>query len=88
MNWKVSVKKKQLKKLDKLPSKVKEIFLALETDLIFNGPEQPTWKNYSKLEKNKYHCHLNYHYVACWTAEKETITIEVYYVGSREKAPY
>ncbi len=42
MNWKVSIKKKQLKKLDKLPSKVKEIFLALETDLIFNGPEQPT----------------------------------------------
>ena len=50
--------------------------------------KQPTWKNYSKLGKNKYHCHLNYRHVACWTAEKETITIEVYYVGSREKAPY
>lgn len=88
MNWKVSVKKKQLKKLNKLPSKVQDLFVFLQQDLKFGGPEQPSWKNYSKLEKNKYHCHLNYRYVACWTAEKETITIEVYYVGSREKAPY
>ncbi|MHB9138047.1 MAG: hypothetical protein ACYC4Q_01440 [Victivallaceae bacterium] len=67
---------------------MRQIFLALERDLKTDGPEPPTWKNYSKLEWNKYHCHLNYHYVACWTAEKETITIEVYYVGSRENAPY
>jgi len=88
MTWKVSVKKKQLKNLNKLPLDVKQIFLALESDLRADGPEQPTWKNYSKLEGNKYHCHLNYHYVACWTAAKTTITIEVYYVGTREKAPY
>ena len=88
MKWKVSVKKKQLKSLDRLPSKVKDLFAFLLQDLEYDGPEQPTWKNYSKLGKNKYHCHLNYRYVACWTAEKETITIEVYYVGSREKAPY
>jgi len=31
---------------------------------------------------------LNYHYVACWRTDKATITIEVYYVGSREKNPY
>jgi hypothetical protein len=31
---------------------------------------------------------LNYRYVACWTCRKNEIEIEVYYVGSREKAPY
>ena len=49
---------------------------------------QNSWPNFSPLGKDKFHCHLNYRYVACWTYEKETITIEVYYAGSREKAPY
>ena len=35
---------------------------------------------------NEYHCHLSYHWVACWRHEKETIEIEVYYAGSRENA--
>jgi hypothetical protein len=35
-----------------------------------------------------YHCHLSYRYVACWTWRKKEIVIEVYYVGSRENAPY
>jgi hypothetical protein len=26
--------------------------------------------------------------VACWTCRKDEIVIEVYYAGSREKAPY
>jgi hypothetical protein len=26
--------------------------------------------------------------VACWSCRKNRIVIEVYYVGSREKAPY
>ena len=46
------------------------------------------FKNYGKLRENEYHCHLTYHYVACWRHEKNTITIEVQYVGSRENAPY
>ena len=84
MIWSVKIKKRQLKKLDNLPLKIRDLFTFLERDLKLNGPEQPSWKNYSKLGKTKYHCHLNYRYVACWTAAKETITIEVYYVGSRE----
>ena len=31
---------------------------------------------------------LTYRHVACWTFRKGEIEIEVYYVGSREKAPY
>lgn len=47
---------------------------------------QKDWHNFSPLDKGKYHRHLNYRYVACWTHSKEEILIEVYYVGSREKA--
>ena len=40
------------------------------------------------LSETEYHCHLAYSWVACWRHEKYTITIEVYYAGSRENAPY
>ncbi|MDD2238242.1 MAG: hypothetical protein PHP44_09575 [Kiritimatiellae bacterium] len=88
MGYVVHVKKKAEKNLSKLSLEVRQLFFLLAQDLRETGPEQPGWKNYSKLGKGKYHCHLNYHHVACWTYEKETIIIEVYYVGSREKAPY
>lgn len=86
--WKIQIKKKVQKNLKKLPENVRKNFLALAQDLKSDGPVQTSWPNYSKLNKLEYHCHLNYHYVACWTADDQTITIEVYYVGSRENAPY
>lgn len=49
---------------------------------------QKNWPNYSKLGDSKYHCHLAYSWVACWSYEKGEIKIEVYYAGSRENAPY
>jgi hypothetical protein len=52
------------------------------------GPVQPYYINYSKLGNSTYHCHLSYRWVACWRNEKDTFIVEVYYVGSREKAPY
>jgi len=68
---------------------VAEGFKALVDILAACGPAGAhDWKNYGKLSGNEYHCHLTYHYVACWRHEKQTITIEVYYVGSREAAPY
>ncbi|MDQ3002066.1 MAG: hypothetical protein M3Y08_12505 [Fibrobacterota bacterium] len=88
MAFEVRVKKQALKKLPKLPSLVQEKFAFLTRDLKEKGPVQAAWPNYSKLGKDQYHCHLNYSYVACWTYQKETITIEVYYVGSRQSAPY
>lgn len=86
--WSVKIKKKADKNLDRLPNNVKQLFFLLLKDLKESGPVQPTWPNYSKLGAGNYHCHLNYRYVACWTANKESITIEVYYAGSRENAPY
>lgn len=86
--WQVTVKKSVLKRLPRLPREVQQLFAFLTRDLESSGPVRADWPNYSKLGKNQYHCHLNHHYVACWTAEKATITIEVFYVGSRENAPY
>ncbi len=86
--YQVNVKKKALKNLGKLDSNVQQRFLRLAQYLRENGPIAKTWQNFSDLGKGKYHCHLTYHYIACWAHEKGTIIIEVYYVGSRENAPY
>ena len=84
----VVVKKKVQKALARLPQAIVAKFGALVADLENNGPVQPSWPNYSQLGGGDYHCHLTYHHVACWHCENESITIEVYYVGSREGAPY
>ena len=88
MAFKVKIKKKILKSLRKLPANIQDKFLILSMDLEEKGPVQKEWPNFSALGENLYHCHLSYHWVACWKHEKGTITIEVYYVGSRENAPY
>ena len=89
MQWTVLIKKKVAKDLKKLPKEVQLLAQFLVEDLISDGPIQFTWKNYSRLQGNTYHCHLNYSYVACWeVTDKNIKLIEVYYVGSREKAPY
>ena len=88
MNYEVVIKKRTGKGLRKLPVLVQKKMAVLAKDLQEKGPEQPTWQNYSKLSKTEYHCHLGTSWVACWRHQKDTIIIEVYYVGSREKAPY
>jgi len=92
MSFQVRYKKKVEKHIDKLPKKIKQRLFAL-ADLEDMGPVRRNWPNYSKLGKPKggvikHHCHLDRSWVACWTHEEETILIEVYYVGSRESAPY
>lgn len=87
--WQVKIKRKIDRKTVALPVNIRALFAELLEDLKNNGPEQPEWPNYSKLGGNKYHCHLNYRYVACWTLDDEkNLILEVYYVGSRESAPY
>ena len=89
--WQVLVKKKIQKNIDKLPLSVKQRLFALLEQIEEKGPIRKEWQNFSELEKNKnkYHCHLTYRYVACWEVLKDKkIIVEVYYVGSRENAPY
>lgn len=86
--YKVIIKKRLLRQVEKMPKFERKKLDALVADLRASGPIRAEWMNYSKLSANEYHCHLSYHWVACWRHEKETIEIEVYYAGSRENAPY
>ena len=87
--WHIQIKRKLLRDLESLPTAVQRKFAALKVDLESTGPEQTSWQNYSKLGENKYHCHLTHHYVACWLSiSNAEMILEVYYVGSRENAPY
>ena len=88
MKYEVRIKKKVARGLDKLPADVQKLLFLLMADLQADGPIQESWRNFSPFGKDRYHCHLKYRYVACWTCRNNEIVIEVYYVGSREKAPY
>ena len=86
--YRVLTRKKIAGNLDQLPENIKKLLFLLIADLQADGPVQKRWKNFSALGNDRFHCHLTYHYVACWKCRKNEIIIEVYYVGSREKAPY
>lgn len=88
MRYKVVVKRKVLKDVERMPKPEQAKLAILIDGLSRSGPVQPVWPNYSKLSPSEYHCHLSRKWVACWRHEKETIEIEVYYAGSRENAPY
>ena len=88
MPFEVKIKKKVLHGLKKLPQNVRKLLFLLIENLRSDGPVQKSWDNFSPLGDDKFHCHLSYRYVVCWTYRKGEIEIEVYYVGSREKAPY
>jgi mRNA-degrading endonuclease RelE of RelBE toxin-antitoxin system len=88
MCYEVKIKKKVSRGLKKLPKNVRKLLFLLIEDLKADGPIQKSWNNFSSLGSDKYHCHLTYRYVACWTYQQGEIEMEVYYVGSREKAPY
>ena len=86
--YEVRIGKKALKGIAKLGKKEREMLAKLISDLRRSGPSQPAYPHFSALGGSRYHCHLSYHWVACWYNEKGNIKIEVYYVGSRESAPY
>jgi len=90
--WEVYLSKKVRKQYSRLPKKVQKTFRAFIIDLEASGPIQGTWKNYSKLSSVNHHCHIKTGrptYVVCWEVKNKMIKlIEVYYVGTHEKAPY
>lgn len=88
---KVKIKNKILKNVKKMPSARQDDFFDLIEDLQATGPIQKGWKNFSPLndKKTEFHCHLDYRWVACWRVLSDSqLELEVYYAGSREKAPY
>jgi len=86
--YNVFIANKILKSAEKFPENIQTKFRFLLRDLKRKGPVQKHWPNFSKIGTDKYHCHLSYRYVACWTYYKKTTAVEVYYAGTRENAPY
>ena len=80
------------KQFSRLSKRIKDDIDALVLDLEYDGPMQPQWNNFPKLSKNEYHCHVKKGhptYVICWrVTDKKEKLMEVYYVGTHEKAPY
>jgi mRNA-degrading endonuclease RelE of RelBE toxin-antitoxin system len=94
MSWQVFFRKQTVHQLNKLPKHIVELVRALVHEIEKFGPLRNNWKNFSKLRgaENLYHCHIKQGrptYVVCWKVEDKKIKIvEVYYVGTHEKAPY
>ena len=91
MSWKVIVTKKASKQAVKLPQAIRSTLQTLIDEIRTKGPVRGDWPNYSKLADGRHHCHLkkgNPTYVAVWVEDKQTITVEIIYAGTHEKAPY
>ena len=91
MQWKVLIHKRAEKQALKLPRPVLAALYTLMESIRREGPVRGDWPNYSKLPGARHHCHLKKGrptYVAVWTEDKNTITVEIIYAGTHEKAPY
>ena len=91
MVWTVKLTNKAAKQYAKLPKPIRDSIDTLMVEIRITGPVRGNWPNYGKLTGNQHHCHLKKGkptYVAVWSEEKETITVEVTYAGTHEKAPY
>lgn len=97
MTWKILIHKKVVKQLKQLDDDVIAVFRLLVSGLEVNGPAPGVgWRNYGKLKLGKgrdlRHCHLTSGkptYVCCWeVVDKKIQILEIYYVGTHEKAPY
>ena len=95
ISWTINSTRAADKQAAKLSEKVMLKLRLLFMDLATKGPTVSEWPNYGKLrgtKGDKRHCHLQSGkptYVCCWElVDKKRKIIEVYYVGTHEKAPY
>lgn len=96
MKWNIVFTNKAAKQVQQLDERVILALQALINDLKIKGPAPGKhWPNYGKLHgrrnEDKRRCHLikgNPTYICCWNTNKLEYQIEVYYVGTHEKAPY
>jgi hypothetical protein len=93
MAWTVKLHRNVEKQALKLPRLAIAALYELMASIRATGPVRGDWPNYGKLEgtTHRHHCHLKKGhptYVAVWTEDKQTITVEIIYAGTHEKAPY
>jgi hypothetical protein len=100
-DWKVDFSPKASRQLARLEKEQPDIYASASTlvrEIEIDGPIRRNWSHFSGLRKgpgipdDSYHCHIKDGkptFVACWTIEDKKVKIvEVYYVGTHEKAPY
>jgi mRNA-degrading endonuclease RelE of RelBE toxin-antitoxin system len=92
MPWTVLVHRNVEKRIPQLPKRIQEVLELLLRELEAQGPVRGNWPNYGKLSETSHHCHLKKGrptYVAVWEeTNRRQRLIEVFYVGTHEKAPY
>ncbi len=57
--YKITVSRKVLKSISKMPESIQLKLANLVEDLRDKGPLQQQWQNFSRIGKNEYHCHLS-----------------------------
>ncbi len=94
MDWTVTLTRAAAKQVARLNPDLKAAVRLLVRDLQEQGASlNGQWSNYGKLRGqrgDKRHCHLSKGrptYVCCWQVINKQ-NLEVYYVGTHEKAPY
>lgn len=92
MDWIITLSKKVLKNIPKMPASVQRQLFLLLKEIEVSGPVRGNWANYSKLNKHRHHCHIKKGkptYVVVWeVADNKIQLVEVVYAGTHEKAPY
>lgn len=97
MVWTIEFTNSARKQVSKLNKQAYHALRLLVEDLKNNGPAPGKgWPNYGKLKgkakQDLRHCHLikgKPTYVCCWSVtNKKDRQLEIYYVGTHEKAPY
>jgi hypothetical protein len=94
--WSITFTRAAVKGLHRMPERVQLAMAALVVELEVAGPalHGRGWKNFGKLKgrADEYHCHIvsgRPTYVACWRHKRSSVrNVEVFYVGTHEKAPY
>lgn len=94
--WLVLVGNRAKKGVKKLSKNALALFDLLLKEIEAAGPYRVNWSHYGKIKSGNavelFHCHIQSGrptLVVCWwVVNKETRTVEIYYVGSHENAPY
>ena len=96
--WKIDYSTSAGKAKKTLPASIQEQLDLLAKEIEILGPIRKNWAGFGPLHKSKgipersYHCHIKKGrptYVACWcVVDKKVKFVEIYYVGTHEKAPY
>ncbi len=94
MSWKVKIREKIKKQIEKLPPSPRKRLNFLVAEIEKYGPVRDDWPNYSRMrgKKDCYHCHLKKGkptYVAVWKViENEIKIVEIKYAGTHERVAY